>query len=332
MVIIKCSRELFSSYRYFALLGLAALLGPSARAGDGPPPVSDLRVTVIENGEEGPRATTTMPLEDETEYWTPPETFAPQFAEGIRIEVDRSPTVTARGEALVLMVRFSFKSAKDPARKVLVDLKALDESGKVLHHTWQLQPDLRIGPTEVHLGSRKAIRSTVNHARLEIPDRFQSRLRAVEITLREMHPADYRHFAPQPSNIDLRMTRPDRDGNFEVSFTNPGDGTPDATQLDPETHRLAIVLAVKDASGKLQERVVRFTEARKSGRYRVSFRVRPEFIDHSTLSLAFFTKQPDNEDFVRRFFIEGRGAAYSGMWLGGGGDLIEIPYEDPVRE
>jgi hypothetical protein len=55
--------------------------------------------------------------------------------------------------------------------------------------------------------------------------------------------------------------------------------------------------------------------------------ISPELIDDSQVSITFVTIQPDHNDWVRAFFLEGKGTSYKGLWTADGGTMPEIAFE-----
>jgi hypothetical protein len=84
---------------------------------------------------------------------------------------------------------------------------------------------------------------------------------------------------------------------------------------------------VKDADGKLVEKIFKQLAARETGGYRVDVQVKPELIDTSTISLTFVTIQPEHDQWVKAFFHEGKGTSYKGLWSGDGGRLSAVTVE-----
>jgi hypothetical protein len=151
-------------------------------------------------------------------------------------------------------------------------------------------------------------------------------VKTIEVEFREMSEKESRHFPPRPSKIELSMTRPTADGKFEVSFCNQDNFS--GYQFDPANNEVAVQLDVFDKEGKRQDRVVKFIDAQPKGRYRVALQVKPEWIETSIIGAEFFTKQKDNPDFGKQFFVEGKGGQYRGMWTGSGAKIAEIPFEE----
>ena len=137
-----------------------------------------------------------------------------------------------------------------------------------------------------------------------------------------MGPAEWDHFPPRPSEIDLAMTRPDDAGRFQVSFVNPND------RIEAGRHQVVVSLSVRGEGGKSKRRGIHFVDARRDGRYRVAFQLDPKDLAKATVGVTFFNKQPTNPDFAREFFVEGKSGGYSGIRLGHGAEVKEIPFEE----
>ncbi|HEY2250805.1 MAG TPA: M56 family metallopeptidase [Planctomycetaceae bacterium] len=130
------------------------------------------------------------------------------------------------------------------------------------------------------------------------------------------------------SKTNLKRTMPDGEGRFSVTFDNPLTKR-DAQRLtlDPEENQVIFQIFVKDADGKLVEKIFKQLAARETGGYRVDVQVKPELIDTSTISLTFVTIQPEHDQWVKAFFHEGKGTSYKGLWSGDGGKLSAVTVE-----
>ena len=122
------------------------------------------------------------------------------------------------------------------------------------------------------------------------------------------------------------MTRPDKDGRFVLSFTTPEDDPP-STASQSAKQRVAVSLA-NDPSVKGAGRSVRFVEPQADGRYRVAFQLDPKSIDKAEVGIAFYEAQAGQKEFGQKFFVEGKGANYSGSWYSTRVRLLEVPLSD----
>jgi len=134
------------------------------------------------------------------------------------------------------------------------------------------------------------------------------------------------------SKANLRRTELDPTGRFAVTFDNPiARGEKGRLSLDPEKHQVIFQIFVKDAAGKLVEKIIRQRPAQEDGDYRVDVQVKPELFATSSVSVTFVTIQPEHDKWVQAFFHDGKGTKYSGMWIADGGNLAELPVNDDIQ-
>ncbi len=143
----------------------------------------------------------------------------PEFAASY-MKMWRVPLSEFGGE-LHLEPAFEFVGKLDPQRRVCTELLVLDREGKLLYHDWQLSGDGRISPDEVDFGSIRAYRSRLSAPSFRVPDDVLPRVDHIELRFRELNSEQLRHFPMRLHRCDARVTKPDANGEFEVSFTNP---------------------------------------------------------------------------------------------------------------
>jgi hypothetical protein len=240
-----------------------------------------------------------------------------------RVEVEKHD---GRSSPLEIYTEFSFVGDVSTNRQMLVDLTLLNAQNEIIHHDWSIQGDNRLLPDSVQGPSGFAmVASKLNSARFKIWHEIAPSVASIKIQFREMSRNDLRHFPPAPHKLDLGITEPDEKGNFNVSFRNP-----DGLSTDPSKYGVVLRLHVANSEGRKTDNVVKYYDVRRmepGERYSYALQIDPELYDHSSLSLTFYTKQPDNDAFLRDFFIEGKGAAYKGIWRTDGGELWRIPLE-----
>jgi hypothetical protein len=277
---------------------------------------------VVVNDEKTPdaRFEGDLKLRPVRQVLNPPDGIALSCASGLSVQLTANERKPAR-----LDVQFHFLGDAKDERRIRVDLKGRDTSGQVIHHTWQLASDVRTEKEPEPVGRIKLIRNTYSSVRLEIPQYLLPALRTLEISLREMSVEDRKHFPDEPSKTDMTITRPDAEGRFTVSFQNPiNENEPGRWALDPERHQVIFQVLVKDAEGKLQDRIFRQLAARPTDGYRETVQMKPEWFDHSSVSVTFVTIQPDHDTWVDDFFKKGTGTRYNGLWSADSGPLTKI--------
>jgi hypothetical protein len=126
----------------------------------------------------------------------------------------------------------------------------------------------------------------------------------------------------EPSITRLARTRPNGAGEFVISFENPR-----GYDLAPGEHQVIFQVFVGASQKPIREKIFHQLDVRRDGRYRVPMKVRPDWIDDSRVSITFVSIQPEHDTWVRSFFLEGKGTGYSGLWVGDGGLLPEVPFE-----
>jgi hypothetical protein len=120
----------------------------------------------------------------------------------------------------------------------------------------------------------------------------------------------------------LTRSRPNADGEFTLAFENP-------KGLDLEAGKHQVIFQV--LVGKpVRERIFRQLDV-KAGRYEEKVKINPDWIDDSRVSITFVTVQPNHNDWVRAFFLEGKGTSYKGIWTADGGTMPEIVIAKKAR-
>ncbi len=247
--------------------------------------------------------------------WKPAEDFNCSFAKFRRMSADLGPN----DRELRIDLSYMCLGPQDQRRRFRLETRVLDADGNLLAHDWQVSGDNRIGPKEVMMSSSKMLMSSENYPWNRLPRAAIVRAAKLDIRLREMRDDQLSHFPQMPHKLELTVTMPNRCGDFDVSFTNPA-----GWNLDPPKHQIAFQLFVHDARGKLVRADRRFLVYRDTGKYCESVRVEPRYYDYSSVSIAIYTRQPDNDKFINEFFF-GRGSSYQGMWTGDAGKLSELP-------
>jgi beta-lactamase regulating signal transducer with metallopeptidase domain len=154
--------------------------------------------------------------------------------------------------------------------------------------------------------------------------------------------------AKRVSKSNMKRTRPDAEGRFTLTFDNPltqlklGNTRqadlgrfpftfdnpltpPDGGRwaLDPEKHQVVLQINANDG-GKRMVKVLEQLSARESGGYHVDIQIDPELIDESSVSVTFVTIQPEHDEWVKAFFVEGRGTSYRGIWAADSQQLAQV--------
>lgn len=131
------------------------------------------------------------------------------------------------------------------------------------------------------------------------------------------------------SKTNLERTQADAEGRFTLTFDNPqAKGAAKRQTLDPNKNQVIFQVFVKNAEGKLVEKIFKQLPAQKAGPYHVNVQVKPELVAHSRVSLTFVTIQPDHDQWVKAFFHKGKGTSYKGMWISDGQPLSEIRVDE----
>ena len=112
----------------------------------------------------------------------------------------------------------------------------------------------------------------------------------------------------QESATRLARTRPNAEGEFTISFENPR-----GFKLEPGKHQVIFQVFVGASRKPIRQKIFKQLDVLSEGRYRVSVKIDPEWIDDSRVSLTFVTIQPDHDAWVRSFFT-GQGTKYRGIW------------------
>ena len=281
-----------------------------------------LRITVTAYDKPDSGGTTDVRLETTDGVWATLTPVTLPFATVKKVVVEGPKE--GRGHKDV-RIEFQGTGPATPDNRYLIELWVSNAEGRVLWHTWQVEGDARLNKP-IQMGSRIGMPSLVNHPSFRLPASVAPRMRTIKVQLRKMTPAELRHFPSSPSEIDLAMARPDKDGRFVLSFAAPEDHAP-ASAIESAKQRVAVSLA-NDPSVKDAGRSVRFAEPQADGRYRVAFQLDPKLIDKSEVGIAFYEAQPGDKDFGQKFFVEGKGANYSGSWYSTRVRLLEVPLVD----
>ncbi|MEQ8765793.1 MAG: M56 family metallopeptidase [Planctomycetota bacterium] len=223
-----------------------------------------------------------------------------------------------------VLVEFFYQGEEDEKRRILVDFTAKDAHQETLFNSWELTQDQRIGPELLDWGSRKVMRMPQNYSRFEIPAALQDRISSFEVRFREMQPRDYYHFPERPLKLDLRMTRPDSEGRFRLSFK-----APEWWELPAEETGTAVVVLVPEGEGGEVKRqsahVLKHPEA--DGRYALSLQMKPDLVDRAQVSITFL--EEIEPGFTRDHVAgDGQRTGYGGPWSAQTFSLLHVPFED----
>ena len=198
----------------------------------------------------------------------------------------------------------------------------LDREGKLLYHDWELSGDGRIGPNEVYVGTLRGYRSRLSSPSFRVPNDVLPRVDRIDLRFRELNAGQLRHFPTRVHQCDARVTKPDANGEFEISFTNP------KGQADIEADCLvAFECLVYDSNEKLIRSDFRVVEPLPDhNRYRFKVRVEPSYYDYSVAGLGFFRReQGKNKQWLLKNLSAEWGVTHSGS--SDGGKLVELPLE-----
>ena len=293
-----------------------------AIAADGSSPALPARVpftlTCRPAGEDQRSVSGVLNLSERGENWQPSDSAFTSMAKILRLRGDW------RSDDARLSVTLSYEcqGREDPKRQFCFETRVLDKDGKLLAHDWQVEGDNRIGPAEVDAGSLRMVRSRLNSTSNRLYGPALRHLARLELRLTEMPAGLPHHFPAAPHKLNLAVTQPNKCGRFDVAFTNRA-----GWDLKPADHEIAFQVFVRDSNGKLIRADRRFLLYRNDGKYREQVCVERKYYDYSKVSITIFTRQPDNDNFIREFFLGG-GSGYHGMWTGDGGPLIELPLTD----
>ena len=244
-----------------------------------------------------------------------PETVAWSFANPRLIKTKLSSTFNVE-------TQFDFVGEKDASRRMLVDVKGLDQDGKTVFQSWRVVQDTFTIP--IAKGDRP--RTGPSSARVEIPRHFLPDIRTVQIGMRELFDDEITKHADRPSKTNMRISRPNAGGQFVLRFDNPiNKYGPGRWSLDPESHQVIVQVFVRDADGKLKKKIFRQIEARPVGDYEVDLTVNPNLFAYTKVSTTFVTIQTEHDKWVDDFFKKGIGTSYKGLWSGDSGELMKIP-------
>ena len=281
-----------------------------------------MRVELLVHGDPEPKAIHDFEFHEQRRVtWVPTSTNAIPF---MSLQLIRLEPPSSEGRPLNVRFLYQYRGGKVADRRILIDLLALDGNGDVVHHTWAMERDARIGPRVIrHGGSQPILRDNDNSTTVGVPYPVLSEVRTLRVSFRDMSRQELLHFPRRPHKLKLAITRPDEDGNFVVLFTNPV-----GPDLSPEDHEIAFKLSIRDREGQPTDRIFQFIDYGRDGKYRFPVQVLPAHFEYSSVGVSIFTKQPKNEEFKRKFFMEGVGSSYHGTWIGDGGKLSELPFED----
>jgi hypothetical protein len=272
-------------------------------------------LTALGSGVEEPKFEGTLDFHEGYAKWKPAAGEAFSFAK----LWDLSGIWNHDGQELKLALKFECLGSKNPERRFCLETRVLDNGGKLLAHNWQVGSDGRIQPAYDPSIDAKFLRSRLNYPDNTLPRWAIAQAVRLDIRLIEYPRGLPPHFPSGPHNLDLAITRPNRCGDFDVTFTNPP-----GWDLDPPKHQIAFQVFVYDADKKFVRADRRFLMYRADGNYRQQVRVEPKYFDHSRVSISVYTRQPDNDKFIRDFFYGGS-SGYRGCWTGDGGELVELP-------
>ena len=258
----------------------------------------------------------TLEFHDGEARWDAPEDARFSFA---RLKTLSTECKESSHEFQVDLV-YMCQGPKNPKRRFCFETRALDRDGKLLAHDWQIEADNRLGPKTIPWNSYTMVLSRDNSPFNRFPRTALADVARLDVRLTEYPVGTPRHFSNGPHKLDLAITRPDKCGDFMVTFTNPA-----GWNLDPSKHQIAFELWVRDAKGHNVCRETRLLSCREDGNYRQRVHVERKYFDHSSIGISVFTRQADNQQFVRDFFIDRIGSKYHGMWTGDGGKLVELP-------
>jgi hypothetical protein len=204
--------------------------------------------------------------------------------------------------------------------------------------------DLRVAGPGVHGGTATPIAGNAGVLDLTVDnpadvlartDRLVAAKRAV-LTLRNASRPDLSHslvaesIPVEPaheSRTRLARSRSNEVGEFQLTFENPP-----GFDLSPDKHQVIFQVIVGVSQKPIRQKIFRQLRVIPGGRYRVPVKIAPEWIDDSRVSITFMTIQPNHNAWVRSFFQEGKGTAYTGLWAEDGGLLPAIPLEAQPRK
>ena len=284
-------------------------------------PTQLMRMELLVHGDPKPKAVHDFEfLEQRRVPWVPTSRNAIPF---MSLQLIQLEPPSSEGRPLKVRFLYQYLGSKVADRRILIDLRALDANGRVVYHTWAMERDARIGPRVIRHGSQPILRDNDNSTAIGIPYQVLSGVKSLRVYFRDMSRQELIHFPRRPHKLKLAITRPDEDGNFEVLFTNPV-----GSNLNPEDHEIAFKLSIRNREGQPKDTIVQFIDYERDGKYRFPVQVLPAHFEYSSVGISIFAKQPKNEVFKQKFFIEGVGPSYRGIWVGDAGKLPELPFED----
>jgi len=118
----------------------------------------------------------------------------------------------------------------------------------------------------------------------------------------------------------LARTRANEAAEFNIVFENPR-----GFDLARGKNQVILQVFVGESQKPSRDVILRQLDIRE-GRYEVPVKIRPEWIDDSRVSITFVTIQPNHDEWVKKFFQEGKGTSYSGIWTGASAVVPAIPF------
>lgn len=122
------------------------------------------------------------------------------------------------------------------------------------------------------------------------------------------------------SSHGLARTRANEAGEFNIVFENPR-----GFDLARGKNQVIFQVAIGESKKPVQDVILRQIDIRE-GRYEVPVKIPPEWIDDSRVSITFVTIQPNHDEWVSKFFKEGKGTSYSRIWTGASAVVPAIPF------
>ncbi|MEL6109931.1 MAG: carboxypeptidase-like regulatory domain-containing protein [Planctomycetota bacterium] len=207
-------------------------------------------------------------------------------------------------------VFLSFLGDKDANRRVLVELSGIDDGGGRVFRDWSVVAD----QTEDEDG--------LSRTKIEVPRLLLSELAELQIGVRELTPGEVDTYPLSRSRTNVRVTKSDDEQRVTVLFDNPQDnysGKP--MSLSPQEHQVIFQVVTRDEAGGIERKLLRQLAAKERGGYEERIALDADQMDRSSISMTFVTIQPNHDQWVDRFFRQGKGTSYSGMWIGDGTEL-----------